>query len=48
MRSLQNGVEEYVGIEEILSSSIPSPSLGNQPHARFNLNYPAGADQVGG
>src|SRR5258706_4577871 len=45
-RSFQNGVEEYVGIEEILSSSIPSPCLGNQPHTPFNLNYPAGADQV--
>jgi hypothetical protein len=42
MRSFQNGVEEYVGIEEILSSSIPSPCLGQpatlaiQPESRLS------------
>ena len=43
MRSFQNGVEEYVGIEEILSSSIQSPCLGQPPTRTIQLELPTGS-----
>src|SRR5258708_28200856 len=42
-RSFQNGVEEYVGIEEILSSSIPSPCLGQPATHTSQLELPSGS-----
>jgi len=41
MKSFQNGVEEYVGIEEILSSSIPSPCLGQPATHAIQLELPS-------
>jgi hypothetical protein len=41
MRSFQNGVKEYVGIEEILSSSIPSPCLGQPATHAIQLELPS-------
>jgi hypothetical protein len=43
MRSFENGVEDYVGIEKILSSSIPRPCLGQPATRTIQLELPSGS-----